>query len=71
MEQLLAHGAAVGVNELDARGFSPLHHAVRSGKPQVVRALLLAGADSKLPTALGLTARQLAATRAPFADFPW
>ena len=61
----------MSVNKIDGRGFSPLHHAVRSGKPEVVRALLLAGADSMLPTDLGLTARQLAAARPPFADFPW
>ena len=83
VQQLLAAAAesagsaeptAVGlraVNALDERGFSPLHHSVRSGKLAVVRALLDAGADATLPTSLGLTAKQLAATRPAFEGFQW
>jgi ankyrin repeat protein len=72
VKQLLASAdGAVKINALDARGFSPLHHAVRSRKVAVVQALLDAGADASLPNSLGLSAKQLAATRDVFCGFEW
>ena len=72
VKQLLASvDGAVKINALDARGFSPLHHAVRSRKVAVVQALLDAGADASLPNSLGLSGKQLAATRDVFCGFEW
>ena len=72
VKQLLASAdGAVKINAVDARGFSPLHHAVRSRKVAVVQALLDAGADASLPNSLGLSAKQLAATRDVFCGFEW
>ncbi|MBO0838537.1 MAG: ankyrin repeat domain-containing protein [Actinobacteria bacterium] len=56
-ELLLAHGAPVNG---PAGTTGPLHAAVRSGRPELVRWLLEQGADPALPDGQGRTATQLA-----------
>ncbi|WP_433472590.1 ankyrin repeat domain-containing protein [Spirillospora sp. CA-142024] len=51
VQAAIAGGASV--NALDDRGMSPLHHAVARRRPDVVAALLAAGADPALQAAGG------------------
>ena len=51
-KQLLESGKATGpnmINKLDSRGYNALHMAVENGHPDVVEALIRAGADPKVP----------------------
>ncbi|XP_043217417.1 protein phosphatase 1 regulatory subunit 12C-like [Amphibalanus amphitrite] len=48
VRQMLADGARVGLNSMDAEGWTALHRAVRSGDLELVRLLVGHGADFRL-----------------------
>ncbi len=53
VKHLLAKGGAV--NELDAYGCTPLHHALEREEPEMVQLLLDAGADASIADSSGRT----------------
>jgi ankyrin repeat protein len=55
---LLDHGADPNVRE--ASGFTPLHAAAQNDDVEMIRALLLAGADLTMKSANGKTAMDVA-----------
>lgn len=57
---LLQHNGGQGLEERDVRGLTGLQLAVRSGEPDVVRFLLLAGADPSVRDNQGRTPRAVA-----------
>lgn len=58
-QELLRQGARV--NQADAYGYTPLHRAAERARPDLVRLLIMAGANVAARTLEGLTALHLAA----------
>lgn len=65
LQLLLAFGAAVDTRQ--QQGWTALHSAVHRDQPQLIRALLLAGADPEQPADDGRSARALAHAEAKLA----
>lgn len=66
-DALLAHGAPADLP--DRRGNTPLHAAVRSQRPRIVRLLLAHGADTAAVNHLGQTALGIALRQESYADW--